>query len=451
MKLKTFKVVGVWGFLTKEISFRDHTTFLIGINGSGKTTILKLLDGLLKPNLKNLLFIDFKEISIIFSGDDSSLDVSKIVCKKYNDRMVILFHKPYKHIYSEHRVNFDGIEFPTKHIEHSDYERMYYFFQKSEVYGLIKELPTPVIVGLNRLLTDEEDDEHMPVFHPSMRNSIPLSLVDQNDDISEALKQVRDLIYDHIRENARKQSTLADEFKNQVFDEMLTPPQNSDLSHSNSNDYLKVKELKELLNDKIVVKETKQLTNKIKEYLSEYQAVIDEFRKADFNKLMDSAGKEQMILRKMLAFNAQFDKIYRVGRIAINNMKQIENLHAPINRFEKSVNLFFNEGLKEIKVGGSGDLYIINRNLGADINQSIFDLSSCEKQIIILIAYLSFKSSSKIFIVDEPEVSLHVSWQEKFVDALMEASPDNQFVLATHAPSIIARSNRRTWCEDLSK
>ena len=72
MKLKTFKVVGVWGFLTKEISFRDHTTFLIGINGSGKTTILKLLDGLLKPNLKNLLFIDFKEISIIFSGDDSS-------------------------------------------------------------------------------------------------------------------------------------------------------------------------------------------------------------------------------------------------------------------------------------------------------------------------------------------------------------------------------------------
>ena len=228
-------------------------------------------------------------------------------------------------------------------------------------------------------------------------------------------------------------------------------PRDSDLSHSRTNDYHKVTELKELLNDKIVVKETKQLTNKIKEYLSEYQSVIDAFKKIDFEKMMSGASKDQIILRKMLAFNAQFDKIYRVGQIAINNMKQIENLHAPINRFERSVNMFFKEGNKEIKVGGSGDLYIINRNLGAETRQNIFDLSSGEKQIIILMAYLSFKASSKIFIVDEPEVSLHVSWQEKFVDALMEASPNNQFVLATHAPSIIAKSVRRTWCEDLSK
>lgn len=451
MKLKTFKVVGVWGALTKEISFRDHTTFLIGINGSGKTTVLNLLDGLLKPNLKKLLFVDFKEVSLILSDDNTSSNITKIVCKKYDDRMVMLFQNQSKHIYEEHRVNYDGIELPTKKIERSDYERLEYFFQKSEVYSLIKELPTPVIVGLNRLLTDADEDESQPIFHTTVHHSMSLSLINQNDDITEALKNVRDLIYDHIRENARKQSSLADEFKNQVFDEMLTPPRDSDLSHSRTNDYHKVTELKELLNDKIVVKETKQLTNKIKEYLSEYQSVIDAFKKIDFEKMMSGASKDQIILRKMLAFNAQFDKIYRVGQIAINNMKQIENLHAPINRFERSVNMFFKEGNKEIKVGGSGDLYIINRNLGAETRQNIFDLSSGEKQIIILMAYLSFKASSKIFIVDEPEVSLHVSWQEKFVDALMEASPNNQFVLATHAPSIIAKSVRRTWCEDLSK
>ena len=224
MKLKTFKVVGVWGALTKEISFRDHTTFLIGINGSGKTTVLNLLDGLLKPNLKKLLFVDFKEVSLILSDDDTSNSISKIVCKKYDDRMVIFFQNQSKHIYEEHRVNYDGIEFPTKKIERSDYERLEYFFQKSEVYSLIKELPTPVIVGLNRLLTDADEDDTQPIFHTSIHHSMPLSLINQNDDISEALKNVRDLIYDHIRENARKQSSLADEFKNQVFDEMLTPP-----------------------------------------------------------------------------------------------------------------------------------------------------------------------------------------------------------------------------------
>lgn len=121
MKLKTFKVVGVWGALTKEISFRDHTTFLIGINGSGKTTVLNLLDGLLKPNLKKLLFVDFKEVSLILSDDNTSSNITKIVCKKYDDRMVMFFQNQSKHIYEEHRVNYDGIELPTKKIERSDY------------------------------------------------------------------------------------------------------------------------------------------------------------------------------------------------------------------------------------------------------------------------------------------------------------------------------------------
>ena len=42
-----------------------------------------------------------------------------------------------------------------------------------------------------------------------------------------------------------------------------------------------------------------------------------------------------------------------------------------------------------------------------------------------------------VFIIDEPELSLHVQWQEKFVDGIMEASRETQFILATHSPTII--------------
>lgn len=38
------------GYITKKINFRDSVTFLIGINGLGKTTVLKLLNGLLANN-----------------------------------------------------------------------------------------------------------------------------------------------------------------------------------------------------------------------------------------------------------------------------------------------------------------------------------------------------------------------------------------------------------------
>lgn len=106
-----------------------------------------------------------------------------------------------------------------------------------------------------------------------------------------------------------------------------------------------------------------------------------------------------------------------------------------------------------MRITGSGDILVLNYNKGAKIQESIFNLSSGEKQLIILIACLSLLEDAKrshVYIVDEPEVSLHITWQEKFIDALLEASPNTQFILATHSPSIIARNERRTWCEDLT-
>lgn len=85
---------------------------------------------------------------------------------------------------------------------------------------------------------------------------------------------------------------------------------------------------------------------------------------------------------------------------------------------------------------------------------SVYELSSGEKQIIIMIAHLIFEEdqkSSGIFIIDEPEVSLHIAWQDIFVKAIMEASPKTQFILATHSPAIIARVDNEKYCQDLNE
>ncbi|AOJ89860.1 hypothetical protein WS87_24785 [Burkholderia sp. MSMB0856] len=42
-----------------------------------------------------------------------------------------------------------------------------------------------------------------------------------------------------------------------------------------------------------------------------------------------------------------------------------------------------------------------------------------------------------IFLVDEPELSLHLRWQEKFVETMQEASPNAQIIMATHSPAIV--------------
>ncbi len=67
-------------------------------------------------------------------------------------------------------------------------------------------------------------------------------------------------------------------------------------------------------------------------------------------------------------------------------------------------------------------------------------LSSGEQQILVLAYEVLFKSEQEtLVLIDEPELSLHVLWQDSFVEDLsrMGAVRNLQFILATHSPSLI--------------
>lgn len=67
-------------------------------------------------------------------------------------------------------------------------------------------------------------------------------------------------------------------------------------------------------------------------------------------------------------------------------------------------------------------------------------LSSGEQNELILFYELIFKSNQgDMIFIDEPEVSLHISWQNKFIDDLKEITSINRvsIVIATHSPDII--------------
>lgn len=69
-------------------------------------------------------------------------------------------------------------------------------------------------------------------------------------------------------------------------------------------------------------------------------------------------------------------------------------------------------------------------------------MSSGEKQIVTFFAYLIFgleSTNQSIFIVDEPELSLHLKWQKQFVDSIIDVNSNVQLIFATHAPEMIGR------------
>ena len=42
-----------------------------------------------------------------------------------------------------------------------------------------------------------------------------------------------------------------------------------------------------------------------------------------------------------------------------------------------------------------------------------------------------------VLFMDEPEVSLHVDWQQQLIDLILELNPNVQIILTTHSPAVI--------------
>lgn len=111
------------------------------------------------------------------------------------------------------------------------------------------------------------------------------------------------------------------------------------------------------------------------------------------------------------------------------------NIYARKILFEELVNEAFKETGKVIDKDADKLRFIIDDNttIGAD------GLSSGEKQLlIILLTTLLEDGEEYILIMDEPEISLHISWQYKLIDWVLQLNPNVQIILTTHSPMIFA-------------
>jgi predicted ATP-binding protein involved in virulence len=65
-------------------------------------------------------------------------------------------------------------------------------------------------------------------------------------------------------------------------------------------------------------------------------------------------------------------------------------------------------------------------------------LSMGEKQILLLLLMVSNTDQQPcIFLMDEPDLSMHIDWKEILVKELHSLNPNMQIILTTHAPSVI--------------
>lgn len=427
MRLVRFRASNVYGYMNFDINFHQDVNFLVGSNGSGKSTVIKLMKSLLTPNINELLITPYESIDLSYydKGKINTISSSKNLIQieishSYVDDVFVF---PISN--NEDFIN-NVIDSREKNINQVSLENV-----QHPVLKKIKSIFSPVFLGIDRKLESFDDDSfrHREIYYRNKFINEKKKM--SNGSLSSALLSTEILIqetYRRIRDREEKHSVyLRDNILRSAF--KFTSFNAEDLEPKNINWEEKTKILKRKV-------EIVQAINKIGNISKELLIEIDDFFE-NLNSLFIDMKKGSAINIGWFLNKAQVERISDLLDTIDEYNKDVALMYQPINHFLSTVNSFFLDSKKKIEINTVGHL-LIARPDGVKCDLDI--LSSGERQLLVIIANVMlnmYADNSGVIVIDEPEISLHLKWQEMFSETILEVSPNTQFIMATHSPDIV--------------
>lgn len=460
MTIQEIKIKKLYGFMDKDIVFNNKISILVGINGSGKTSVLNIINWLLKPDIEELCLIEFESIVLTFkhngdnyvlTGRQNNVEITlnlenKTIGKKYNQIQATFKTHPKVLTKNEH----------LKRSLLGKYDELRPDDNEKETWTLLyNEIPKPIVIGLDRnLYSEEKEDYHF-------RSEILLDEArrlrrKENELKSSPLENVKSLLHKehNIYRNKvlRLYSSLNEKIMLSAFDDIFTKGNITQLLKSPRPSSERIDTLKEqvvaFLEENQAIKNNSSNKRNIKDSIEKVNNYFDKLQTL-LKTTQDNSDTDELLYITNIN---QFKKINSL----ILEFKEFEDttnkLYFPLKEFLQILNKFFLDSAKELyfdKESSDVKFNILNKKGDKiDGGRDIINLSSGERQILILLTYIKFNSNLDLFIIDEPELSLHPKWQGEFLDAAGILMPHgSQIIIATHSPEIIG--NKGDYCKVL--
>lgn len=442
MQLEKLVIKGLYGYIDKTINFNKDLTLLVGINGSGKTSILNIINWVLRPALPSLCVTEFKTIQLFFHFKNVKYE---ILCK-HNKRTFTYHIKTEKEIYNPLVVR---IPIPPCEIKNDDGVKLNLIQQytglrpdqkEKKTWDLISIIPNPIVIGLDRNLFAEESEKIF--IEENLRGRILKKGAIQN---LSPLDRVKEIVNREYRKKKNAILNLTSDLKNELM--LSTFAGSITLESFTSGIRLKlnlnqIEGAERRVNDYFQNVEKKALNINDQKTISKYFFQLKNITTEYQNNPSDDRVK------LLYGLNAsQFAKVNKLlkefEKFEVESNKALEQITKYIN----TLNFFFNDSAKKLLFKeDTAELTFHTLDKNGNIITEFKDikfLSSGEQQILILYSYIAFNShDGKLFIIDEPELSLHIKWQEDFLKQLENITPKGtQLILATHSP-ILANKKR---------
>ncbi|MCU7616971.1 AAA family ATPase [Chryseobacterium sp. PBS4-4] len=429
MKLRKVKVEKLFGVFNHEIILNDHSqiTIIIGENGLGKTVLLEMIEAFFKGSFFYFNTIEFE--SIKFEFDD---EISWILTKNMNNEIPLL------ELFQVNKNKKESKPMKLNSFQSRDMELL--------ALRISREIPHLKRIGprawddrlSNQILNSEQllfkYGDYIPHDIYLINEEVPKWFSDKNGKIKVSLIETQRLISLEEKEGKTHKKTV-EKYSFELTEQIKSfLTESTELSSKLDRTYPNrlIDRIKNLSNvtDQDLNSELKRLEKKRE--LLDTVGLIEIEKDSNILEIENPQDVVRDVL--MLYVEDSFKKIEIFDQLAA----KIEILLDIVNKRFKHKKLYIDKD--------KGFLFkstIIFDLMGNQQIIPVTKLSSGEQNELVLFYLLLFNTEpNSLILIDEPEVSLHISWQNTFIEDLKQIVKLNnlEVVIATHSPDIISNN-----------
>ncbi len=435
MKIKEIEIRSLFGYFDHKISLKedDRITIIYGPNGVGKTTVLRLIYDLFERRFHSLLGTPFGRIVVRFKPKGSLTVIPKKETGAKDFGKLELIYR-----------------FGKERIEHTVWSLRGQGGHRRLSPSLLERL----IDNIERVSPSEWSDDTGEImsfdevvsrYEPFLPSDIRESIIPIPEEIESLFEQIN-IVFIETQRLFTKQ-------KGKDKDEERLPPWR--LISEIPAQQMAVEEYSEDMISRIAKCQRKSgelgasldssfpqrlLKSKLPRKATVKYILEKHIRQLKYRIRLMRSGLIAAEATDPLLSEDLGDSDLKVLWIYFNDVEQKLEVFDPllhrVELFKNIVNSHFS--YKKFKVDREKGFIFESDHDGSIVPPKA--LSSGEQHKIVLTYGLLFQASpGSLIFIDEPELSLHVSWQKKFLEDIARISElaDLDFLVATHSPSIV--------------